>query len=156
MLSANFPIEDGTKKEEFDPIPEGMYQCEITDIREKEGTKYMSTEKEMKIEFEFKILGNSVAQGRKLWKKITPKYSEPYEGGKPSNLFVILRAALGRVPTIEDSSATALNSLKGKQVNCVVKQEKGKDGKMWNNISDFLGINEEITTADEELGEVEF
>lgn len=146
MLSNNLEIQYPEEKE-FDPIPEGMYQCRISAIKEVEGKKYMSSEMEMKIQFEFTIL-EGVAVKRKIWKKIAPKFSEPYEGGKPSGLYILLRNVLGRIPTRTDATVDSINNLIGKQVLCIIKQDTGKDGKLYNNISDFLPAKKDIEGDD--------
>lgn len=111
-----------------EPIPEGLYLAYVKDISEGEGEfgEYLK--------FTFVIadgkykntLRNSVCK-----KKIS--YSE---SGKHSKLYIYIKALTGKAPIVDEDFD--IESLKGKSCQILVKDDKEKDGVMYQKITDIM------------------
>lgn len=149
-ISSNISFEK-IEKTEFEPIPAGLYQVQITDISEKLkapwGSPQGSDATEMYLTFEFTIIGEK-AKGRKLWKDVRPVTPIPPDGGfKASWLYRIASATIGHWITQEEGlnwDVFKTNALIGRQVNIVVNQTPPKDGKSYNNITDVLPVDSQL------------
>ena len=129
----NIQVEKVEPKE-FELIPPGLYDCIIENVDKVERTKYQSTATEEAIRFTFRILGGEFAD-RLLFKTVSPKWNAGFEGGQPSNLYVIMKAVRyhsDNVPTTED-----INSSVGQEVKVYVKIKEGKNGQ-YNVVDDVM------------------
>ena len=111
-----------------EPIPEGLYSAYVQDINEEEGDfgaylkftfvitdgKYRNTQR------------NSVCS-----KKIS--YSE---SGKHSKLYLYIKALTGKAPEV--GADFDIELLKGKSCQILVKDDKEKDGVMYQRITDIM------------------
>ena len=123
---------------EYDPIAEGVYQVEITDINEITQAKYKQpTETETLLKFEFTVLTLGEALGRKLWKRVRPTINAGSDNYRPSYLDTIMTKALKRNLTEQEAQAIEINALMNKQLVITVDQKPGSDGKVYNNIQAF-------------------
>lgn len=143
--------------QEYSPIPENVYQCELLDINMEEKPKYKKPEEvENVLAFQFTLLagkdkdGTSL-RGRNIWRNFVPTYL--YAGSKGKNvLWQIIEALLGRELTLEEQAkldTTKLNKLIGKQCRVVVKNNR-KDDKIYSNIDTFMIIEESMQPLNEE------
>lgn len=111
-----------------DPIPEGMYTAYVQDISEGTGGfgdylkfTFVITEGKHK-----NIQRTSVCS-----KKIS--YSE---AGKHSKLYMYIKALSGKAPDVGEDFD--IESLKGKSCQILVKNDKVKDGVMYQTITDIM------------------
>jgi len=114
-------------------IPEGLYSAYLKDIAENKGEfgdylKFTFVIAEGKYR---NIQRNSVCN-----KKIS--YSE---NGKHSKLYTYIKALLGKAPTVGEDFD--IDSLKGKSCQILVKDDKEKDGVLFQKIVDIMPPKEE-------------
>lgn len=145
------PLQPGYKaqkaeRQEFEAIPAGVYQAEITDINEVERAKYRKPdEKEKVLDIEFVILDEGEAKARRLWKKVRPFV---VAGEKPSLLYQLMTHALARPDLPEDEAlATDVGVLIGKQLMLVVDKKQGRES-MFNNITAFSVARSYVNPVD--------
>lgn len=151
-------------------LPEDSYQCLIEKAELREGTKYMSTEKEMQLLFYLKPFGVEKEFEKKIlfFQTTTSFFNGKSERAKSnlkaSKLYNLIRTVYKHYePKVkvddmkpEEITDEVINGLEGKQIMAIVKlTDTGK-----NKVSDIMSIKEEIkvpstdeTTAspDEEL-----
>lgn len=135
---------------EFELLPKDVYQCELTDIKLEQGTKWQSTEVENKLVFIFTVIDEGEHYGRNIWQYCTEKLSK-FNGG--SNLYKVL-VGLNGGKDLEESqmdniaevaSDSALNAHIHKQVRLSIGQKMKEDGKTPKNIIEsFLPIKQEL------------
>jgi hypothetical protein len=126
-------IEIKTGGSDFETVPEGMYDVQITNIKKVEGKKYMSEEVETKILFEFTILDGEQS-GQKVFQRVRPVLSiKP----KPSKLYELVCAATGKKLTEGEFKEFHLSPLKDLILSVVVVETE-KNGTRYNNIASFL------------------
>jgi len=148
-------------------LPEGVYQCAIDKLEMREGTKYMSEEKEMQILFYLKPLN----VGKEFENKILfYQTSTSFFNGKSKNAQSQVKASklFGVFKTVykfykpdvkvedmqpEQITDATLNDLEGKQIVAIVKMsDSGK-----NKVTDIMSITAPIqtgTTPDQDLEKV--
>jgi len=144
MIEKSFQITP--QANDFKIIPEGTYQVIIDDVADKKQPIFSKpNQEETVLNFRFKILADGEHKNRFVWKKVRPVISEGWSGGNPSNLFSILKA-VGVEPDPElMMTGTDLNSkFIGKQLTVVVKEKTSKDGKIYNVVSDFLKVKNDL------------
>lgn len=127
------------QKIEYDPVPEGIYQVEISDIKLAQRQAYNKPEvTEDVLDFEFVILDEGDCRGRRLWKKVRPVMNPGDTNFRPSYLYTLAsKATQKQAFTPEECLTFSPNSLIGKQVLVTVDAKAGKDGRIWNNIQAF-------------------
>ena len=147
MINEEFKIE---KKEaqEYEPLPENVYQVELLDIEVQEKLKYQSKDEYEKVfSFQFTLLagrdrkGESL-RGRNIWRNYVPTYLFISQKNGKNALYQIIEAIIGHDMTPEDEATmdTAfLNKLIGQQCRVLVKNTT-KDNKTYSNIENFLPI----------------
>lgn len=145
MLPNDLEVTNVTETKEYKSIPEGLYPVVLEDINAEERPVYQHPDqKELVYNCQFVILEGEYG-GERLWKRIRPVLSPGFENGNPSTLFVLLKALLGREPNLEAKiTGQKLNALIGKQCQVLVKQEKGKNGKMYSKVTEFLAAKQQL------------
>lgn len=150
-------------------LPEDSYQCVIDKVELREGTKYMSTEKETQLLFYLRPLTVGPEFERKmLFYQTTTSFfngksSSTKQGLKASKLFGLIRTVYRfykpdvKVEDMkpEDITDTLINELEGKQLVAIVKVNENGNNK----VSDIMSIKEEVKlgetmTPDQELQKV--
>ena len=140
---------------EYIVIPEDVYLCEIKDLEEVEQQKYKAPQGEMEeaIRVKFTILDGEF-KDQTLIKTVKPVIGEGFEGGSPSNLYILLKSVLGNdfEPTLE-----TVNSIIGRQVKVIVKIKTSQKGKDYNIIDNFMAVRPVRTTpiTEEEIPVIE-
>jgi hypothetical protein len=132
--------------QEYELLPEGMYQCEIVDITIKTERAWESDDEEDKFNFTFAIVDGQY-KSRLLWKSARIIMSAGWEKGSPSWLYKIYCAAVGKKLTDDEAqgvSSDMINALIGKQVLLVVVQKPKKDGTLKNSIDNILTSSKRI------------
>jgi hypothetical protein len=148
MINDNFQI---PKKEAvtYDPIPDNVYQVELLDIEVQDKPKYKKPdETEKMFSFQFVLLGGkdkdgSSLRGRNIWRNYVPTFLYISQKNGKNALYQITEAMIGRELTREEEAtmeAVKLNKLIGGQCRVVVKNNPGKDGKVYSNIDNFLPV----------------
>jgi len=138
----------------FEVLPKDVYSAELLDVEYKEGTKWMSEEKQMQLVFTFVILEEGEHYGRRMWQYCTQSLSK-FKGG--SNLYKTLVGLNGGVEFTDaqcanpDSIASdeILNGLIGKQVRLTIGQKEKQDKTLKNTIESYLPIKKELPPFDE-------
>lgn len=150
-------------------LPEDSYQCSIDRIELREGTKYMSDEKETQLLFYLKPLNVAPEFENKLlfYQTSTCFFNGKSESSrramKASKLYNLIKTMYRfykpevKVDTMDASQITdtLINDLAGKELIAIVKiNENGN-----NKVSDIMSIKEEIKnkkemTPDEELAKI--
>src|SRR3990167_686230 len=113
-----------SEKQEFELLPEDIYEVKIISIEDKEREKYQSEEKETVMQFIFEIVEGEF-KGRKLWEFATQSLFGGATGLNASKLYLILCAAYEKSYTEEQLSeitTESVNRLEGKNLRVVVKQ----------------------------------
>lgn len=144
MISNDVSIKKKTGGD-FKAVEGGMYQVQITDIQEREGTKYQSTEKQMQYMFKTVIVdGEEKGSGIVIF--TSQSWFDGGKNAKPSMLFNLFKTIYKfyhkdvDVKTIEEVTGTMINALVGKQLLVVVElTDAGK-----NKVTSFMPIKKEI------------
>jgi hypothetical protein len=140
------------EKKEFDALPANLYQVQIEDITQTMKRPYKAPQDaeatEEYLTFEFVVLNEGEYRGRKLWKDVRPVPPTPSEGGgfKPSWMWRIVSAVYAKPFTFQEGvnfGPDDVNSLIGRQLRLMVNQNP-KGEKVYNNITDVLGIEKEL------------
>lgn len=111
-----------------EPIPEGLYSAYVQDIAEEDG------EFGAYLKFNFIITEGkyrNVQRNSVCSKKIS--YSEK---GKHSKLYLYIKALTGKGPEVGEDFD--IESLKGKSCQILVKDDKEKDGILYQKITDVM------------------
>lgn len=169
MLDNNLKIE---KKEgnDFPPLPKNIYQVELLDVNSEQRPTYDTKNKpdnekeyETVLKFQFTLLfGRDESQtknelkelrGRNIWENFAPCYFYVSKKNGENKTLRAVKALLGRELTqLEDAqgvSGELLNSLIGKQCRLSVEPVTKAD-KTYDNITDYLKIEGELTPLTEE------
>lgn len=151
MVDENLAV---PKKEanEYNPLPDDMYQVELLDIASEERPTYDTrlkpdAEKEFETVFNFQFtvledgeFDGKPLRGRNIWQNFVPSYL--YIGRKGKNtLYQIIEALTGQIVTPEQEAfgitGKDLNALVGLQCRVVTKK-KTKNDKTFSNVESFL------------------
>lgn len=142
----------------FEPLPEDKYTVEVFDAETYMGTKYRSTEEELRVKFTFVILDEDKTmtedgaevpvRGRRLWARTTTKFSQP-GSSKPTKLTKLVAAVIGHEPTQEEADSFDEKTLIGKQLCVMVDAKPGEDGTIWNNVLSFSKATKQLPKFDE-------
>ena len=160
MLQNNYqtPV---NQREEFDVLPEDVYQVVIEVANLEERQAYQSKDIEEVLNFKFMIIEDGEYKGRKVWKKIRPTVNAGWEGGSPSDLYELWRAATGVFPTEQQKkdglTGNDINSLIGRQIRVTLKIKTTAKGKEYNKIEGFMSVKSELAAPKlkpKEAGEV--
>jgi hypothetical protein len=127
--------------QDFDVLPEDMYEVTISKIEPAERKKYQSEEKETVLKFEYTILKGEF-KDRRLFQTIRPKLGAGEKTGKSSNLYKLWCAVEGRKFTKDDFPSFHLKALLFRNLK-VVTENKEVGDKTYANISTFLKLNKE-------------
>ena len=146
-------VEAGNGKK-FDPLPPDVYQVEILDIEEREGTKYQSSEVETQISVKFVVIEAGPHYGRFIWSSCSPKVTG---GTKQSKLYQVIVAALNREFTRDELQKAHeivtpefLNGLIGKQLRLTLSQKDKQDGSgRTNKIEAYMPKKTDLAKYDE-------
>jgi len=164
MLPDNFELPAPSKKE-WPPIPEDVYQTEITNLEYKtEKNKYKEREKDpikkaampdekSVINFEFTIIEEGQYYGRKVWQKMSPIKPYPPSGTMTSWMYRLASAMAGHPITREEAdkfTSSDVNDFVRRQVKVVIKHSVPDfNGKVWNNIESFVTAKTQLPPFDE-------
>lgn len=115
-----------TKPQE--PIPEGLYLAYVQDISEGDGEfgEYLK--------FTFVITDGKYRDTQR--NSVCKKKISFSEDGKNSKLYTYIKALTGKVPAVGEDFD--IESLKGKSCQILVKDDKEKDGVMYQKITDIM------------------
>jgi len=127
--------------EPIKPIPEGVYDVQITNINKKQAINSVTKMEETRLSFEFTIKeGNE--KGHKIFSSVTPKLAlDP----KMSNLYKIWSACESRSPKAMEFPKFHLSPMIGKNLKVVVTQVE-KNDRIFSNITSYLKSDKEIGT----------
>jgi len=137
----------------FDPIPADKYTVQIADVSLKsQWNKFKNADQDY-LNYQFIVLDDKpmpedegeTTRGRYLWRRMSQSLNSK------SILFKFVRAVYGRDLTPEELKDFAGNpdSIVGKQVDVMVKQNPGDDGAtVYNNIIDFSKNVKELETVE--------
>lgn len=166
------PITDPIKVEkkeaaDYPPLPKDVYQVQLLDVTSKQNPTYdtrnkSEAEKEYETIFSFQfVLLEGIQQatekevslrGRNVWANFVPSYLYCSAKNGKNKLYRITEAFLGRDLTQEDEmtmDADYLNALIGKQCRISV-EPKTKGDKTFDNITDWLKANSQLTPLTDE------
>lgn len=135
-----------TKKEgeSFDPIPEGTYQVQVVDIKEKDSETKWGVKH--KFQFNCAIVEGEYA-GRLVFVSANVSWFPGGNGNKPSTLYKFVQTIYAhyhkdiKVQDMEGITGAEINDLIGKQFIALVKLSE--DGK-YNNVTEYLKIKSPI------------
>lgn len=132
-----------TEKLTFDPLPEDLYTCVISDIQLKEQAKFNDPNTiEEVLNFTF-IVQDPEFVNRKLWRTVRPSVYLNPTTGKSSTLYDIFKACYGRHLTEEEiggMTSDTINSLIGRSLRLSVKQQPPKNGIVYNKIDGYMSV----------------
>lgn len=130
---------------DFEPVPADLYQVQITDVEEREGTKFNSTEKVLQYMFK-----SVVVEGEQKGKGIVffamPSWFDGGKKSKPSKLFNLFKTVYAfyqkdvDVKNIEEVTGDMINALVGKQIRVTVELTEANRNK----VTGFMPIKKEI------------
>lgn len=171
MLDNNITFEKKEGKE-YPPLPKGIYQAELLDVKAEENETYDSKmgktngvkKYQTDLSWQFTLLAgrdesqekeeNKELRGRNIWNNFGQSFLYIGKNGK-NDLYRIVEAFLGRTLTQEEEAngipSSLINSFVGKQINLSVEPKTSKQGKTFDNIVDYFKINTELPqlTAEE-------
>lgn len=129
-----------TKQEEkdFPVIPEDIYLCEVVDLKEVEGRDYNSGDPIIQIRIDLKV-AEGEHKGASLIKSVNPVIGTGFDGGKPSSLYVFLRAVFPD-KDFADINLEAVNQAIGKKVRVLAKIKRSQKGRDYNVVADFMKV----------------
>jgi hypothetical protein len=112
----------------FEPIPADLYQVQILDVNEVEGTAYMSTKKIMQFQFKLAIVeGEFKDRVLFLWTSQTWFSGSEGKATKPSKLFTLIKTINSyyykdiNTADIEEITEKEINNLIEKQIRITVE-----------------------------------
>lgn len=116
-----------------DPIPEGLYSVYVKDISEENGDfgEYLK--------FSFVITDGKYRDTQRS--SVCSKKISYSESGKHSKLYIYIKALTGKAPVVGEDFD--IESLKGKSCQILVKDDKEKDGVMYQKITDIMPLKVE-------------
>lgn len=127
----------------FDPLPEDLYTCVISDIELLTRPKYeQPDEMEDVLKFTF-IVQDEEFVNRKLWHTVRPSVYLNPKTGKSSTLYDIFKACYGRHPSEEEiglMTSETINALIGQKLRLSVKQQPPKNGIVYNKIDGYMSV----------------
>lgn len=125
----------------YDPLPNGVYQCELADIDLKEGLDFNGNPAE-NLSFTFVVIEEGEFYGRKVWANCSKKF---VGGTKPSNLYKVVSGITNKQYSKEECASSnewltfvSLNSLLGKQNILAISQKDKQTGGKKNVIDSIL------------------
>lgn len=125
---------------DIEVVPEDVYEVAITDIKDKERTKYQSAEKEMAMVFVFTISEGDF-KGTELSNFVSPSLFSGSQNANPSKLYQIFSAVYKKPLNEEDLMGIGtdeVNALIGKKLRVAIKQYQNQEGDLRNKIDSFL------------------
>lgn len=149
------PDVSGASTKKLPPLPGDMYQVQVLDVEEREGTAYGSGQPEMQLNFKLAVLDDGPYYGRFLFATCSRKF---VGGSKPSNLFSLISALTSRQFTKEEMqnpsailTADFLNKLIGEQVRVTLieKDRANGEGKT-NKITTYMSKKQDLPGYDED------
>ena len=170
MINKEISIEK-KEREEYDPLPENIYQVELIDINDEEKPTYdtrnkADSEKEYEtvLNFRFALLGGKdkkgeSLRGRNIFVNFVPTYL--YIGGKngKNKLYQIVEAMIGRELTQEEEAGGIgteyLNGLINKQCRIGTKNST-KNDKTYSNADVFYPSESDSEPLSDEEKETQF
>ena len=148
MISPDFKMPESQGRT-FEPVPPGIYQCQLSDIELKSMPSY---DDQSVMEEQFLFRWNVLDEGAFYGKEVSAFASKKLVGGqKPSNLYRILSGVSGRQFTKEECMRQEetvgpefLNALIGRQNVMAVSQKEKVKGGMKNVIDSILPVKAEL------------
>jgi len=133
------------KAKTFDPLPKGIYHCQLIDIE----SKVWEGQDEPSLNFTFVPI-----EGEHYGKKVFASASLNMKGGtKPTNLYKLVTGLTGKDYTAEECKNQQewmtfifLSNLIGTQVNLVLSVAQKKTGGLKNVIDSILPVKEDIAS----------
>lgn len=111
-----------------EPIPEGLYSAYVQNISEEDG------EFGAYLKFTFVITDGKYRNTQR--NSVCSKKISYSEKGKHSKLYLYIKALTGKEPEV--GADFDIESLKGKPCQILVKDDKEKDGVMYQRITDIM------------------
>jgi hypothetical protein len=146
--------------EGYEPVPDGLYQVVIKDVKLHKSKKYESDEEEEQLLFSTTILNKQIGKGIGIFARISWFNGVTKRGASvsASKLYSLVKAIYGfyhdkvDVDTLhaDDVNMDFINDLLGKQVVLSVKLVNGK-----NKITDFAVIEKELEVPAEDSAQEE-
>ena len=121
-------------------IPEGLYSSYVKDISEESG--------EFGEYLKFTFIITDAKYRDTLRNSICNKKISYSENGKHSKLYTYIKALTGKAPVVGEDFD--IESLKGKTCQILVKDDKEKDGVMYQKIADIMPLKVEVPPEPEE------
>lgn len=125
------------KNDAFEPLEEGIYETDITAMREDTRHNTFTNTEDIGILVEFTLLDEGPMQGKTAFRFMNPTLSTK------STLTKLALAVMGREFTIEErASIQTLEDLQlflvNKPVVIIIKNRASKNGKVYYNVTDFV------------------
>jgi len=135
MLPKDFTVKKETKT--YEPIPEGIYQIEITDadLIENQQTKWGPKDY---IKFSFVILDGK-NKGKKITYKCSTSFTASGNGYKASNLYKLVEKASGK--KVNEEEAFKVENIFGSQIMITVSEVQTEKG-TYNSIEAVTSVKE--------------
>jgi len=165
MINTDLKIER-KEAQEFDPLPENVYQVELLDVNSSENETYDSKQKnneekqyETIFEFQYTLLAGKDKKGedlrgRNIWDNFVPAYLYISRKTGKNKLYRIIESLLGREIAPEEEAsgidAKILNSLIGKQMRVATENVEKKD-KVFTKVKTYYAVDtilESLTTEE--------
>ena len=164
MIDSEIKVEK-RETQEFEPLPENVYQVELLDVNSSENETYNSKmgkteEKEYEtiLSFQYTLLAgkgkdNAELRGRNVWDNFVPSYLYVSSKNGKNKLYRIIESLLGRELTPEEEAggidSAFLNNLVGKQMRIATEnQEKGE--KIYTKVKTYYAIDAELDSLTDE------
>jgi hypothetical protein len=130
---------------DFEIVPADLYQVQITDVTEREGTKFNSQDPQLQYMFKTVVVeGEQKGQGIVIF--TTPSWFDGGKKSKPSKLFNLFKTVYAfykkdvDVKNMEGVTGAMINDLIGKQLRVTVEiTDAGK-----NKVTGFMTIKKEV------------
>lgn len=141
-----------SEKGEFQPLQPDVYQVQIIDVEEREGTKYGSSDKIMQFMFKTAVVDGD-SKGQSLFIFTSQSWFGGGKGSNPSKLFNLIKAVYDHyeedtdLNSVVEISDKEINGLIGKQLRVSVTVNNNNKNK----ITGFMPIKKEIKYQQENV-----
>jgi hypothetical protein len=151
------PVTQGFKfpkpeAKQYDPLPQGLYQCAVHDIEVKNAPGF-DGQLQDQVTFKFIALEEGESYGRYLFQTCSLKM---VGGQKTSNLYTLLKNLTGKLYSKEECMSSDewltpefFNAFIGKQYTLVVSQKAKAQGGVKNVIDSIVPVKEQLPAYDE-------
>jgi hypothetical protein len=141
-MISNTKIKSNSDNSNFEPLPADVYQVQITDVEEREGTKYGTQDKIMQFMFKAEVVEGDEEGKRLVFFTSESWFNGGKNGSKASKLYNLMKTVYGTntVEEMDEITDKEINGLIGQQVRLTVEvTDKNR-----NKVAGFLPIKKTV------------